>query len=95
MPTACISRRRFLKIGSLAVPALWLPACLRAGSDSAVRISVLHSTDLHAHILPTVAYDGTTDVGVLPGSQPKSGNGASKTRTTFCWMPAICTRAPL
>lgn len=58
-----ISRRQFLKMGSVALPALWLPGCMRSEPGRTLNISVLHSTDLHAHILPTMAHDGTTNVG--------------------------------
>ena len=43
-----------------------LPAWLRAAeiaSQDLVTISILHTTDLHGHILPTVDYDGRPDLG--------------------------------
>src|SRR4029077_3459242 len=46
-----------------AVPAL---AHAEAGLPSdVVTVSILHTTDLHGHILPTVDYDGTPDLGGL------------------------------
>jgi 2',3'-cyclic-nucleotide 2'-phosphodiesterase (5'-nucleotidase family) len=41
---------------SLAAPG-WLQAAESFSSD-VVRISILHTTDLHGHILPTADYDG-------------------------------------
>jgi 2',3'-cyclic-nucleotide 2'-phosphodiesterase/3'-nucleotidase len=46
-----------------ALPA-WLPAAEIAPQDL-VTISILHTTDLHGHILPTVDYDGRPDLGGL------------------------------
>lgn len=57
------SRRRFLKALAAAGTAGFLPRRLLAGD--LVRISVLHTTDLHGHILPTVSYSGQADVGGL------------------------------
>ena len=59
-------RRRFLRLlggtaASLAAPS-WLRAAERLSSN-VVRISILHTTDLHGHILPTTDYDGRTDLG--------------------------------
>ena len=45
-----------------------LPAWLRAAEiapQDLVTISILHTTDLHGHILPTVDYDGRPDLGGL------------------------------
>ncbi len=57
------SRRRFLKVLAATGAAGFLPRCLLA--DDLVRISILHTTDLHGHILPTVSYSGQADVGGL------------------------------
>ena len=43
-----------------------LPRWLRASeipAENLVTISILHTTDLHGHILPTVDYDGRPDLG--------------------------------
>lgn len=41
-----------------------MPAWLRAAANpDVVRISLLHTTDLHGHILPTIDYDGRADLG--------------------------------
>jgi 5'-nucleotidase / UDP-sugar diphosphatase len=45
-----------------------LPAWVRAAEiapQDLVTISILHTTDLHGHILPTVDYDGRPDLGGL------------------------------
>lgn len=58
---APLSRRRFLAAGSA-----WLGAGLFANAAAERRaktISILHTTDLHGHILPTVTYEGLGDVG--------------------------------
>lgn len=64
LPTMIIpelSRRRFLS-GTGA----WLGAAalgLGANGRRARTISLIHTTDLHGHILPTETYDGIADVG--------------------------------
>src|SRR5437016_5797356 len=62
------TRREFLKLASQAgllgaVPTL-ASAAARLEPDT-VCISILHTTDLHGHILPTSDYDGTADLGGL------------------------------
>jgi len=42
-----------------------LPASLLANEADVVTISILHTTDLHGHILPTVDYQGRADLGGL------------------------------
>ncbi len=59
------TRREFLKLVGQAglmsaVPTL--PSAVRLHSDT-VRISILHTTDLHGHILPTSDYEGNPDRG--------------------------------
>lgn len=56
------SRRRFLGAG-----AAWLGAGTAArGAQRRVRtVSIIHTTDLHGHILPAASYDGITGVGGL------------------------------
>ena len=59
------SRRRFLRaLGQGALLAA-LPAPLVADESDAVTISILHTTDLHGHILPTVDYNDHPDLGGL------------------------------
>jgi 2',3'-cyclic-nucleotide 2'-phosphodiesterase (5'-nucleotidase family) len=59
------SRRRFLRmLGQGAVLAA-LPGPLWADEADAVTISILHTTDLHGHILPTVDYNDHPDLGGL------------------------------
>src|SRR5712671_5991874 len=60
------SRRDFLKLVGQAgllstVPTLASAAA--AFNSNAVCISILHTTDLHGHILPTSDYDGNPDRG--------------------------------
>jgi len=62
------TRREFLKLAGRAgllgaVPTL-ASAAAALNSDT-VCISILHTTDLHGHILPTSDYDGTPDRGGL------------------------------
>src|SRR2546423_342681 len=60
------SRRDFVKLLSRAGLVSAVPGLGHAAaglSPEVVTISILHTTDLHGHILPTVDYDGTPDVG--------------------------------
>jgi 2',3'-cyclic-nucleotide 2'-phosphodiesterase/3'-nucleotidase len=62
------SRRAFLKtIGQTGILCC-VPSISRAArllNPETVTISILHTTDLHGHILPTVDYDGSPDLGGL------------------------------
>jgi 2',3'-cyclic-nucleotide 2'-phosphodiesterase/3'-nucleotidase len=65
-PDKLWTRRDFLKLAGQAgligaVPTL-AEAATRLNSDT-VCISILHTTDLHGHILPTSDYDGNPDRG--------------------------------
>ena len=60
-----VSRRRFLRLlgrGALVGAA---PFHLWAGEPETVTISILHTTDLHGHIVPTVDYNDNPDLGGL------------------------------
>ena len=62
------TRREFLKLAGRsgllgAVPTL--ASAVAALKSDTVCISILHTTDLHGHILPTSDYDGTPDRGGL------------------------------
>ena len=60
------TRRTFLKtIGQAALfcAAPPITRAARALSEEIVRISIIHTTDLHGHILPTSDYAGNADLG--------------------------------
>jgi 5'-nucleotidase / UDP-sugar diphosphatase len=61
-------RRQFLRLLGGTATALLAPPWLRAAeelSSDLVRLSILHTTDLHGHILPTSDYKGRPDLGGL------------------------------
>lgn len=60
-----LGRRDFLRVSTLAAASALLPARLFAKPEDFTTISVLHTTDLHSHILPTTSYEGLQDVGGL------------------------------
>src|ERR1700694_273185 len=60
------SRRDFLKIAGAAGLCAGFSNLVRAADaldPNTVMISILHTTDLHGHILPTSDYNGTPDLG--------------------------------
>jgi len=59
------SRRRFLQLLGQGTLLAGLPPALLADQPELVTISVLHTTDLHGHILPTSDYSGRPDLGGL------------------------------
>jgi 5'-nucleotidase / UDP-sugar diphosphatase len=62
------SRREFLKLIGQAGLISGVPTLARAAATlnpDTVCISILHTTDLHGHILPTSDYDGNLDRGGL------------------------------
>jgi 2',3'-cyclic-nucleotide 2'-phosphodiesterase (5'-nucleotidase family) len=62
------TRRDFLKLigqAGLVTAAPTLASAAATLNAEAVCISILHTTDLHGHILPTFDYDGTADRGGL------------------------------
>src|SRR4030095_2598192 len=62
------SRREFLKLAGQAGLLSTVPTLASAAATldhSTVCISILHTTDLHGHILPTSDYDGNPDRGGL------------------------------
>jgi 5'-nucleotidase / UDP-sugar diphosphatase len=62
------SRRDFLKLVGRAGLFSAVPTLTRAAAaldSDTVCISILHTTDLHGHILPTSDYDGNPDCGGL------------------------------
>src|SRR5437764_13646471 len=68
LPCESWTRRDFLKLAGQAGLLSTFPTLASAAaaveSDS-VCISILHTTDLHGHILPTVDYNGIADYGGL------------------------------
>src|SRR5216110_30973 len=67
-PYGSWTRRDFLRLagraGLLGAFPTLASAAARLEPDT-VCISILHTTDLHGHILPTSDYDGTADLGGL------------------------------
>lgn len=62
------TRRDFLRLASRAGLLSAFPTLASAAAalePDSVCISILHTTDLHGHILPTFDYDGTADRGGL------------------------------
>jgi 2',3'-cyclic-nucleotide 2'-phosphodiesterase (5'-nucleotidase family) len=59
------SRRRFLQLLGQGALLAGLPPTLLADQPELLTISVLHTTDLHGHILPTSDYSGRPDLGGL------------------------------
>jgi len=62
------SRRDFVTTLGGAGLISALPGALSSAvvpKSDTIRISILHTTDLHGHILPTTGYDGAADVGGL------------------------------
>ena len=65
-PDRLWTRRKFVKIVTQAGLIGAVPAVARAAdtlNSETVTISILHTTDLHGHILPTLDYDGNPDRG--------------------------------
>lgn len=62
--TGSPDRREFLRLlGGVALGSA-MPSWLRAAENrDLITISILHTTDLHGHILPTVDYQGRADLG--------------------------------
>jgi 2',3'-cyclic-nucleotide 2'-phosphodiesterase/3'-nucleotidase len=60
-----IGRRRFLRILGQGTLCVTLPASILAAEADVVTVSILHTTDLHGHILPTFDYSGRPDLGGL------------------------------
>jgi 2',3'-cyclic-nucleotide 2'-phosphodiesterase/3'-nucleotidase len=60
-----LTRRRFLRLLGQGAMLSALPASLLAEAPNLVTVSLLHTTDLHGHILPTTDYAGNPDLGGL------------------------------
>src|SRR6266568_4545800 len=62
------TRREFLKLAGRAGVLSAVPTLASAAAtlnSNTVCISILHTTDIHGHILPTSDYDGNPDRGGL------------------------------
>jgi 2',3'-cyclic-nucleotide 2'-phosphodiesterase/3'-nucleotidase len=58
------NRRQFLRNSmAAALAGSLLPARHLLAENKSLRISILHTTDLHSHILPTTSYEGVTNLG--------------------------------
>jgi 2',3'-cyclic-nucleotide 2'-phosphodiesterase (5'-nucleotidase family) len=63
-PHLYLPRRRFLQTVAGSAAALALPSAWGAEDDGkTVTVSILNTTDLHGHIVPTQTYEGVQDVG--------------------------------
>jgi len=61
-----LKRRAFIQAAGMASLGFFLPGPRGFASTSdTCTISILNTTDLHSHLLPTRAYDGTENVGGL------------------------------
>ncbi|TVR48874.1 MAG: bifunctional metallophosphatase/5'-nucleotidase [Puniceicoccaceae bacterium] len=60
-----VHRRTFLKLAGGALVLAASPRLLFGKSRRLKTVSILHTTDLHGHIVPTATYDGVQDVGGL------------------------------
>jgi 5'-nucleotidase / UDP-sugar diphosphatase len=63
--TPAFSRRRFLRTLGQGAFLAAMPGSVWADQADAVTISILHTTDLHGHILPTIDYNDHPDLGGL------------------------------
>jgi 2',3'-cyclic-nucleotide 2'-phosphodiesterase/3'-nucleotidase len=78
------SRREFLRTLSQAGILSALPPLARSAElPDTVTISILHTTDLHGHILPTVDYNGNFDVGGLARCVTQIRRWRRKNRNTI------------
>src|SRR5258708_3289369 len=59
------SRRRFLRMLGQGTLLGVLPAQVLSDQTDLVTISILHTTNLHGHILPTIDYNENADLGGL------------------------------
>src|SRR5258705_11228891 len=73
-PYGSWTRRDFLRLAGRAGLLGAFPTLASAAASlepDTVCISILHTTDLHGHILPTSDYDGTADRGGLARCVPQ------------------------
>jgi 2',3'-cyclic-nucleotide 2'-phosphodiesterase/3'-nucleotidase len=80
------SRRAFLRTLRDASAFCAIPSLARGASlvnPDTVTVSILHTTDLHGHILPTSDYDGTPDLGGLARCVTQIRRWRRKNRNTI------------
>ena len=80
------SRRAFLRTLGQTGAFCVAPSLARAAqtlNPDTVTVSILHTTDLHGHILPTSDYDGTPDVGGLARCVTQIRRWRRKNRNTI------------
>jgi uncharacterized protein (DUF1501 family) len=90
------TRRDFLRTAGRAGLLGAFPTVATAAAalePDTVCISILHTTDLHGHILPTSDYDGTADRGGLARCVTQIADGGGKIRTRSWSMSATSIKA--
>jgi 2',3'-cyclic-nucleotide 2'-phosphodiesterase (5'-nucleotidase family) len=87
LPNRNWTRRDFVSLVSRAGLISALPGVGHAASallnSDTVCVSILHTTDLHGHILPTIDYDDTPDVGGLARCVTQIRRWRRKNRNTI------------
>jgi len=67
LPDKSWTRRDFLKLvgqaAAMTAAAPGISSSVTSAPDESLIISILHTTDLHGHVLPTLDYDGNPDLG--------------------------------
>ena len=85
-PDGFWTRRDFLRLAGQAGFLSAFPTLASAAAaleSDTVCISILHTTDLHGHILPTADYNGTPDYGGLARCGADSAMATAKFEFDF------------